>query len=297
MLGSALAARRYPVRPRGTSAARGSAGHPRDGALAEASGRSGDPGARPAARGERDRRHGGAAGAGGASPPFNPSLLPALPSGSGTGHGGEAAGGPGLQAPAAPRAPGAPSAATPALTLEVGVGLVVAAVGLLVAVGLGLHGLPVEADHPAATARLLVAGISQAGEVLGGEAQQVGRPVPQHLHRVALQQLGEARRDLDAHGAGHPEGRLDSPPSLPPSLPASAAGGAGGGGGAGSGPPRRARTDSRRSGHTSRGARRGGTGRGGSGPAAQARSGRGSGRGAAAARARARGGREGLVRH
>lgn len=129
---------------------------------------------------------------------------------------------PPLTATGSPAPPSLPS--PPALTLEVGVGVLVAAVGLLLAVGLGLHGLPVEADHPAAAAgRLLVAGIPQAGEVVGGEAQQVGRPMPQHLHRVALQQLGEARRDLDAHGAGDPGGRR---------LPPSAAGCGGGGLGA-----------------------------------------------------------------
>lgn len=103
------------------------------------------------------------------------------------------------------------------LTLEVGVGLLVAALGLLLAVGLGLHGLPVEADHPPAVAgRLLLAGIPQPGEVVCGETHQVGRPVPQHLHRVALQQFGEARRNLDAHGAGGTEEEAAAASSPPP---------------------------------------------------------------------------------
>lgn len=118
------------------------------------------------------------------------------------------------------------------LTLEVGVRVLVAALGLLLAVGLGLHGLPVEADHPPAVAgRLPLAGIPQPGEILGGEAHQVGRPVPQHLHRVALQQLGEARRDLDAHGAGGTEEEAAAASSSPPSRPA------GGCSGGGLGPP------------------------------------------------------------
>lgn len=117
------------------------------------------------------------------------------------------------------------------LTLEVGVGVLVAALGLLLAVGLGLHGLPVEADHPPAVAgRLPLAGIPQPGEILGGEAHQVGRPVPQHLHRVALQQLGEARRDLDAHGAGGTEEEAAAASSPPPRP-------AGGCSGGGLGPP------------------------------------------------------------
>lgn len=117
--------------------------------------------------------------------------------------------------PAEPRTASRRRPSPPVLTLEVGVGVLVAAVGLLFAVGLRLHGLPVEAHHPAAAGRLLLAGIPPAGEVVGGEAQQVGRPLPQHLHREALQQFGEARRDLDVHGAGHRGDRRLSPPPRP----------------------------------------------------------------------------------
>lgn len=135
------------------------------------------------------------------------------------------------------------------LTLEVGVGLLVAALGLLLAVGLGLHGLPVEADHPPAVAgRLLLAGIPQPGEVVCGEAHQVGRPVPQHLHRVALQQFGEARRNLDAHGAGGTEEEAAAASSPPLLLPAPRAAVTV----AGSGLPPQALTDSHRSARASR---------------------------------------------
>lgn len=101
---------------------------------------------------------------------------------------------------------------SPPLTLKVGIGVLVDFFPpLFLAVGLRLHRLPVEDDPfgPGRLPQLLVPGIFQATEVLCGEVQQIRRPLPQHLHRVALQQLRQTRRDLDAHLAASDE----APPS------------------------------------------------------------------------------------
>lgn len=80
---------------------------------------------------------------------------------------------------------------------------------LLLLAGVGRRGVLVEgvaAGHRGAAAAAAGGAppLPQTGEVLHRELQQVRGPLPQHLQRVSLQQVGQTRRNLHAHpGALH----------------------------------------------------------------------------------------------